>query len=89
MHPSDAYAGDVLQLAKATGCGVALHPSSFTVAQDRAFNSSRDSAVDRAGDSGWHWHEYDLGALAEDAGDAVAVFFAEVVDVQPGGFHDP
>ena len=82
------HAGDLLQLAKAPGCRVALHPPAFAVEQKGPAAAARDGAVDRASDSGRHGHEHHLGALAEDADDAVAVFLTEVVDVEAGGFHD-
>jgi hypothetical protein len=67
---------------------MALHAAAFAVEQDRSFGSSVHSAVHGAGDRRGHRHEHDLGAFAYHAHDAVAVFFAEVVDVQSGGFHD-
>ena len=45
--------------------------------------------VESAADRRREWDEDGLAAFAEDAQDAVAVFFAEVGDVQAGGFEDP
>ena len=47
-----------------------------------------DGAVDGAADGRWQRDEDDLVALAVHAQDAVAVVFAEVLDVGAGGLED-
>jgi hypothetical protein len=68
---------------------VAVPGRAAAVEQDRPGGAVADGAVDRACDGGWHGHEHDLVALADDPKHLVAVFFAEVADVQAGGFEDP
>jgi hypothetical protein len=53
-----------------------------TVRSPVAWSRERLTAGGSGGEDG-------LAAFAEDAEDAVAVFFAEVGDVQAGGFEDP
>ena len=48
-----------------------------------------DGGVEGAADGGREGDEDGLAAFAGDAEDAVAVFLAEVADVQAGGFEDP
>ena len=66
-----------------------VHPGAAAVEQDRSGGPVADGAVDGAADRGRQRDEDGLVALADDAQDAVAVFFAEVVDVRAGGFEDP
>jgi hypothetical protein len=58
------------------------------VEQDRAGDPFTDCLVDGAADRGWERDKDALAAFAEDPEDAVAVFLAEVGDVQAGGFED-
>ena len=68
---------------------MAVHPGAAAVQQDRPGLAAADGPVDRAGDRGRQRHEHDLVALADDPHHTVAVFLAEIADVQAGGFEDP
>jgi hypothetical protein len=48
-----------------------------------------DGLVDSPADGWWQWDQHDLGALAAHAQHPVAVLFAQVGGVGPGGFEDP
>ena len=48
-----------------------------------------DGLVDGPPHGRGQWDQHDLGALAAHAQHPVAVLFAEVGDVGPGGFEDP
>jgi hypothetical protein len=87
VHPSDAHARDLLQLAEPARSGVAFHPSALAVEKDQALGPPVDGAVNRARDGRWHRGEDDPGALAEHANDSVTVLFAEVFDVDPVASH--
>jgi hypothetical protein len=56
---------------------------------DRAGHAIADGGVEGAADGGRERDEDGLVTFTGDAQDAVAVFFAEVGDVQSGGFEDP
>src|ERR1019366_815608 len=77
------------QAPQPAGGGVAVHAGAAAVEQDGAAGASADCAVDGPADGWWQRDEYDLGAFAAHAQHPVAVFFAEVGDVGPGGFEDP
>jgi hypothetical protein len=66
-----------------------VHPGAAPVEQDGSASAVADGPVEGAADGRREWDEHGLAAFAGDAQDAVAVFFAEVADVQPGGFEDP
>ena len=66
-----------------------VHPGAAGVEQERPVAAAGDGVVDGAVDRGWERDEDGLAAFAEDAQDAVAVLFAEVGDVEAGGFEDP
>jgi hypothetical protein len=65
-----------------------IAPASL-VEQYRSDVASGDGAVNSSGYRWWHGQEDDLVSLADDPDDPVAVFLAEVADVQAGGFEDP
>ena len=50
--------------------------------------AAADGLVDGPADGRRQWKQDDLGAFAAHAQHPVAVFFAEVGDVGPGGFED-
>lgn len=89
VHARDLHAGGGLQVSEPAGGGVAVHAGAAAVLQDRPAGTVADGALDRARDGRWHRHEHDLVAFADDPQHPVAVFFAEVGDVQAGGFGDP
>ena len=73
----------------AAGGGVPVHPDATGVEQNRTAGAVADGLVEGSADRGWEWDEDGLAAFAEDTHDAVAVFLAEVGDIQAGGFEDP
>ena len=85
-HPHPGCLGEV---AEAAGGRVPVHPLSAGVEQDRPRGSVADRGIQSSADGGWQGDEGGLVALAEHSQNAVAVFVAEVGDVQPGGFEDP
>ena len=68
---------------------MAVHARAVGVEQQRAGSAVADGAVDRAGDGRRHRHEDDLVALADDAQHPVAVFLAEIGDIEAGCLEDP
>jgi hypothetical protein len=88
VHPRQPHAGSLGEAAEASSGGVPVHPRSSRVDQDRPGRPGLDGAVDRPADRRRKRHEHEFGALADDAGDAVAVFLAEVGDVGAGGLED-
>jgi len=68
---------------------VPVHPSAAGVQQSRTAGPVVDRRVEGSSDGGRERDEDGLAAFAEDPDDAVAVFLAEVGDVQAGGFEDP
>ena len=89
VRPADPHTRSLGEPPQAAGGGVAIHPGTATVEQDRAVGAGADGLVDGPAD-GWRQRdEDDLGALAAHAQDPVTVFFAEVGDVSAGGFVDP
>lgn len=58
------------------------------VEQDWPGVTSADCLVESSADGRWKWNEDRLAAFAQDAQNPVAMFFAEVGDVEPGGFED-
>jgi hypothetical protein len=62
---------------------------SAAVEQDRAADPVGDRSVDGAGHGGRHRDKDDLVSLADDPQHPVAVFLAEVGDVEAGRFEDP
>ena len=75
------------QVTQTSGCGLAVHSSSGTVQKQRPVSTVVGRAVDGSGDRGWQRDQHDLVAFAVNSKDAMAVFFAEVGDVGPGGFE--
>jgi len=73
---------------QAAGGGVAVHPGTAAVEQDRPAGAGADCPVDGPRDRWRQRDQRDLGAFAAHAQHAVAVFFAEVGDVGGGGFED-
>ena len=67
---------------------MAVHPGAPAVEQDRSAGAAADRLVDGPADGRWQWEQDDLGAFAAHVQHPVAVFFAEVGDVGPGGFED-
>ena len=89
VRPGDPHASDLSEPAKAAGSGVAVHPATAAVEQDRPAGAGADRLVDGPAD-GWRQRDQDdLGAFAAHAQHPVAVFFADVGDIGPGGFEDP
>jgi hypothetical protein len=89
MWPGDPYARVLGEVAQAAGGGVSVHPGAAAVEQDRPAGPARGGAVDGPADRRRQLDQDDLGALAADAQDAVAVFLAQVGDVGAGGYEDP
>jgi hypothetical protein len=72
---------------EAAGRGVAVHPGTQGVAQDRPVGAAVDGLIDSAGRR--QGHEDSLAALPMDLQHSVAVFFTEVADGGAAGFEDP
>jgi len=89
VRAGDPHTCSVGEAPQAPGGGVAVHPGTAGVQQDRPAGAGADCLVDGASDSGWQRDEDDLGAFAAYTRYPVAVFFAEVGDVGGGGFEDP
>ena len=89
MRPGDPDARRLGEPSEAAGGGVAVHPGAAAVEQDRPAYAGADRAVDSPPDGWWQRDEDDLCALAAYAQHPVAVLFAEVGNVSPGGFEDP
>jgi len=89
VRPGDPHASGLSETLQAAGGGVAVHPGTAAVEQDRPAGAGADRAVDGPPD-GWRERDQDdLGAFAAHAQHPVAVFFAEVGDVGASGFEDP
>ena len=84
MWPGDPHARVPGQVAQAAGGGVPVHPGAAAVEQDRPAGAARDGAVDGPADRRGQRDQDDLGALAADPQDPVAVFLAQVL-IRPGG----
>ena len=69
------------------GGGVPVHPGAAAGAQDRPDRPAVDGEVDGPSDRRRERDEDDLGALADDAQDAVAVLLPEIGDVGSAGFE--
>jgi hypothetical protein len=67
---------------------VPVHAGAAAVVQDRSAGAVADGGIEGAADGRRERDEDGLAAFAGDAEDAVAVFLAEVADVQAGGFED-
>jgi hypothetical protein len=68
---------------------MAVHPGAAAVEQDRAAGTGANGPVDGPS-HGWRQRDLDdLGAFAAHAQHPVAVFFAQIGDIGPGGFEDP
>jgi hypothetical protein len=89
VRPGDPHTRDVSEVPQAAGGGVAVHSGAAGVEQDWPAGPGADCLVDGPADR-WGQRDQDhLGAFAAHAQHPVAVFFAEVGDVGPGGFEDP
>jgi hypothetical protein len=88
VHARDLHAGDGLQAVQPGRRRAPAQSGAGAVEQDRPVDAISDGAVDGSSDRGWHRDEHDLVSFADDAQDAVAVFFAEVGDVEADGFGD-
>jgi hypothetical protein len=66
-----------------------IHAGAALIEQDRSRFAAGGGAVDRAGDGRWHRDENNPVTLPDDADHAVAMFLAQVADVQAGRFKDP
>ena len=89
VRPGDPHASRFSQAPQAAGGGVAVHPGTAAVEQDWAASTGADRAVDGAPDRWRERDQDDLGAFAAHPQHPVAMLFAEVGDVGPGGFEDP
>jgi hypothetical protein len=67
------------------GGGVPVHPGAGADPQQRAGDAVAGELVDGAGDRGRQWHEGAGAAFAVDEHDPVAVFHAQVADVDGTG----
>jgi hypothetical protein len=85
-HP---HARRLSQRAQTAGGGVPVHAGAAGVEQDRTSGPVADRLVEGSADRRRKGHQDGLASFPEDAQDAVAVLFAEVGDVEPGGFEDP
>jgi len=74
---------------QAAGGGVPVHPGTAAVEQDRAARAGADRPVDGPRDRWRQRDQDDLGSFAAHAQHPVAVFFAQIGDVGPGGLEDP
>jgi hypothetical protein len=89
VRPGDPRTSGLSQAPQAAGRGVAVHRDAAAVEQDRPADADADRAVDSPPGRWRERDEDDLGAFAAHAQDPVAVLFAEVGKVSPGGFEDP
>ena len=89
MHPGHSDSRGVGEVEQSAGCGVAVHPASRAVEQDRPGPPVADGSFDGSRDSRWKRDQDDSAALADHPEDPVAVFFAEIGDVRAAGFEDP
>jgi hypothetical protein len=81
--------GGASEAPQPPGGRVPVHPGTAAVEQDRPAIPQASYPVDGPAD---RWRQRDLddfAAFAAHAQHPVAVFFAEVGDVGPGGFEDP
>jgi hypothetical protein len=76
VHPWQADTGGSREVAEAAGGGVSVHPAPLGVEQDRPADPIADGVVDGPPGRRREGDEHDPGAVAEDAQDSVAVFFA-------------
>ena len=88
-RPGDPHASSFGKAPEAAGGGVAVHPGTAAVEQDRPGSPGADRPVDGTPDRWWQRDQDDLGAFAAHAQHPVTVFFPKVADVGPGGFEDP
>jgi hypothetical protein len=88
VRPGDPHASGFGQAPQAAGGGVAVHPRTAGVKENRAGAAGTDGPVDRPPDRWRQRDQDDLGALAAHAQHPAAVLFAEVSDVRTGGFED-
>jgi hypothetical protein len=89
VRSRDPHASSFSQAPQAAGGGVAVHPGAAAVEQDRAVGAGGDRAVDGPPDRRWQRDQDGLGPFAAHAQHPVAVLFAQIGDVRPGGFEDP
>jgi hypothetical protein len=89
MRPGDLDACGGGQAPEPAGGGVAVHPGAAAVQQDRAAGPGSGCLVNGACHGWWQRDQDNLGAFPADPQHPVAVFFAQVGDVGPGGFEDP
>jgi hypothetical protein len=87
--PGDPDTGLGGEPPEPSGGGVPVHPGAAASARDRPADPGADGAVDRPADRWRQRDQDDLGALAADPQDPVAVLFAEVADVGSDGFEGP
>jgi hypothetical protein len=89
VRPGDPHSRGFGQAPQAAGGGVAVHPGTPGVEQDRPAGPGADRAIDGPPD-GWRQRDQgDLGAFAAYAQHLVTAFFAQIADVRAGGFEDP
>jgi hypothetical protein len=89
VRSGDLHASADSQAPQAAGGGVAVHPATADVAEDRPAGAVADGPVDGPPDGRRQRDQHDLGSLAAHAQHSVAMFFAEVGDVGTGCLEDP
>ena len=80
VWPGDRHPGSFGQMLQAAGGGMAVHPGTSGVEQDRPACPGADGPVDGAPDRWGQRDQDDLAAFAAHTQYPVAVFFAEVGD---------
>ena len=89
VRAGNPYSCGLGEASQPPGGNVAIHPGTAVVEQDRAVRTGADRLVDGPADGWWQRDQDDLGAFPAYAQHPVAVLFAKVGDVRPGGFEDP
>jgi len=89
VHPGHSDSRGVGEVEQSAGCGVAVHPASRAVEQDRPGPPVADGSLDSARDRGWQRDQHDAAALADHPQHVVSVFLAEIGDVRTARVEDP
>ncbi len=89
MHAGQSDAGICGEVVKPPGGGVSVHAGAAPVEQQCPDCSIASSSIDGPAHRRWQWDKDDLAALASDSENAVAMLFAEVVNVGSNGLKDP
>jgi hypothetical protein len=78
MRPGDRHASSFGQVPQPASGGVAVHPGTAAVEQDRPSGAAADSLVDGPANGREQWQQHNLGALPAHAQHPVAMLFTKV-----------